>query len=115
MRGRICFNLWMAQKPETVFRAKLRKRLDAIPDTWWESISQKSIIGTPDILGCVGPFFVAIEVKSKKGKPSPLQQLKIDKIIKTGSLAYVVYPDNMDEILTKLESLSKRSFNLWTT
>lgn len=105
----------MAQKPETVFRAKLRKKLDAIPNSWWESISQKSIIGTPDIMGCIGPFFVAIEVKSKQGKPSPLQQLKIDKILKTGSFACVVYPANEAEVLAKLDSLSKRSSNLWTT
>jgi hypothetical protein len=97
----------LASKKETVFRRKLQKRLDLIPHSFWESIQQKAIIGTPDILGCIGPFFVAIEVKTNEGKLSELQKLKIGKIQKAGSLALVITPNTMEFDLESLFHLSQ--------
>lgn len=102
----------MAQKPETRFRAKLRKHLDKIPNTWWESIQQVGISGTPDILGCVGRYFVAIEVKTDDGVSSKLQTHKRNQILKTGALAYVVTPSNMDDILVRLAKMAEKESNL---
>lgn len=90
------------QKPETVFRTKLRPKLEAIPDSFWESIQQKTIIGTPDILGCVRGYFVALELKSRGGVVTVLQELKLKRIRAAGGFAFVVDPDNADSVLKKL-------------
>lgn len=97
----------MAEKQETRFRARLRAKLDEIPYAWFESIQQVGITGTPDILGCVGPYFVALEIKVEHGVSSALQRYKIDKIKGTGSYATIVTPGNMRDVLKHLESLSK--------
>ncbi len=93
------------QKPETVFRAKLRPKLEAIPGSFWESIQQKTIIGTPDILGCVRGRFVALELKSSGGKVSELQKLKLERIAACGGIAMVVSPENAEQVLRELGEL----------
>ncbi|HLN19159.1 MAG TPA: VRR-NUC domain-containing protein [Patescibacteria group bacterium] len=47
------------------------------------------IIGISDILAVIGGRFVAIEVKSKTGKPTPSQLIFMDKVNKSGGLAFV--------------------------
>jgi len=88
--------------PERKFRDKIMPKLKKIPDSWWESIQQMTIRGTPDILGCVKGNFVALELKAKKGKPSKLQELKIKKINEAGGVGRIVYPDNFDEIYKEI-------------
>ena len=96
----------MASKPETKFRAKFRKRLEAIPYSWWESIQQKSIHGTPDILGCVHGHFVGLELKASIDAPiSALQKVKIHRIREAHGIAMVVYPENADEAIDFLLNL----------
>lgn len=95
------------QKPETVFRAKLRPKLEAIPDSFWESIQQKTIIATPDILGCVRGWFVALELKSSGGSATELQKLKLERIERAGGIARVVFPENADEVLAFLRGLKR--------
>lgn len=53
-------------------------------------------IGIPDILCCYNGYFVAIEVKAPKGKPSELQKRNVQKIIESGGIAVVLYPDQFD-------------------
>lgn len=96
----------MSQKPETKFRAKVRPRLDAIENSWWESIQQKTINGTPDIIGCIKGRFIAIELKaSEKSVVSPLQKHKLEEIVKAGGISHILHPGNCEEVLTSLESL----------
>lgn len=66
------------------------------------------ISGTPDLLGCVGPLFVAIEIKTDEGVSSALQIYKRKQIAKCGSIAMVITPKNMAASLTFLTNLSKR-------
>jgi hypothetical protein len=86
--------------------------LDKIQGSWWESIQQIGISGTPDILGCIGPYFVAIEVKTNLGKTSALQKYKLGQIKAVGSIALTVTPDSMDDTLKFLENLSEQCLNL---
>lgn len=86
--------------------------MDKLPNAWFESIQQIGIGGTPDILGCVGPYFVAIEVKTNLGKTSALQKYKLGQIKAAGSIALTVTPDNMDDTLKFLENLSEQCLNL---
>lgn len=62
--------------------------------------------GVPDILACVGGRFVAIEVKSSKGRPSELQIYHCKKISEAGGIGIIVYPDDFDvlrEMLLKVK------------
>jgi len=95
------------QKPETKFRNRFRKRLDIIPNSWFESIQQKSISGTPDILGCINGYFVALELKATLKSPvTELQKHKLKKIYDSGGFAAVVHPENMEEVLENLNRLN---------
>ena len=97
----------MAQKKETVFRQRFDKKLARIPNSFFESIQQKTIQGTPDKLGVIRGIFIALEFKASiKEKPTPLQTLKLDRIKKAGGYGFVVFPENEDQILNILEKLS---------
>ena len=48
-----------------------------------------TVKGIPDIIGCFGGRLIAIEVKTKRGKLSPEQEIHIDRINKAGGLAFV--------------------------
>ena len=53
--------------------------------------------GIPDLLVCCAGFFLGIELKSEKGKPSDLQLWNIEKIKQAGGIAQVLYPDQFEE------------------
>lgn len=94
------------QKPETKFRAIVQRKLDALPNSWFESVQQRAIQGTPDILGCVQGQFVALELKSADGLVSKLQELKLKRIGAAGGHAFVVYPHNLDNTMIYLDALA---------
>lgn len=95
----------MAQKPETVFRRKVVLLLKkCFPTIYITSIQQLAIVGTPDLLICLNGKYVALEIKSKEGKPSLLQSYNLDLIKKAGGLGYVVYPSNLDSVVEELKS-----------
>lgn len=92
---------------ERKFRDKVQPKLDKIPNSWWESISQKSIKGTPDVIGVINGTFVALEFKAEDGIVAPMQQYKINKIIRAGGAACVVRPSTWDDIYEKLLKLGE--------
>jgi len=62
--------------------------------------------GIPDILACVNGYFVAIEVKGEKGKPSELQLWNVEKIKGAGGQALILYPKDFNsfkELIRKLK------------
>lgn len=48
--------------------------------------------GVPDILVCCNGYFVGVEVKAPKGKPSALQISNLQKIHQAGGIAVLLYP-----------------------
>lgn len=52
--------------------------------------------GIPDILASVGGYFVGIEIKAEKGKPSPLQIHNLQQIHLSGGFAILLYPDDFE-------------------
>lgn len=58
----------------------------------WSNGVQRS--GIPDILACVNGFFVGIEVKASKGKPSELQIFNLRNINKSHGYGILLYPDD---------------------
>lgn len=56
--------------------------------------------GIPDILGCYGGVFFAIEVKTESGSTTKLQDLEIQNIRATDGVAIVIYGKD-EELLDK--------------
>lgn len=61
--------------------------------------------GVPDVLACVGGYFVGIEVKAQNGHPSELQIHNIEQIRKAGGFAFVLYPSGYEEFKKFIEQL----------
>ena len=102
----------MAKKPETKFKEKVMPLLKALPMSWWEKIQQKSISGTPDILGCINGTFIAIELKSSIDSPiTGLQKHKLELIDNAGGVALVVHPDNWNRVYNRLVKFSQGVVN----
>lgn len=71
-------------------------------------------IGIPDILACVNGYFVAIEVKAPRGKPSELQLWNRDKIRDARGIVIVLYPDQFEEFKELIITLNKKvTCNNW--
>lgn len=73
--------------------------------------SQFTKSGVPDILACVGGYFVGIEVKAQNGEPSKLQLYTIEKIREAGGFAFVVYPSGFEELKAILRDLKRGYFS----
>lgn len=60
----------------------------------WGGGFQKA--GIPDLLCCIRGKFVALELKTEKGKPSVLQKFNIYKIQESGGYARVLRPSEFE-------------------
>ncbi len=86
-------------KPESVFRqSKVIPFLRSLKNTHRFAIQQVAINGTPDFLLCVNGIFIALELKSKGGKTSVLQEYHLAEVTRCGGVALVATPDNWDYI-----------------
>lgn len=91
--------------PESRLKARVMMRLKAIPNSHWYKIQQRTINGTPDILGVVNGCFVALELKSMTGKPTTLQEFELMMITKAGGYAKLVDESNMLEVIAAIKQL----------
>lgn len=98
----------MSKGPETLLKERMLRRLRSIPLSWWEKIQQVAIRGTPDILGVVRGKFVALELKSEKGKISELQKYKLGEIREARGLGFIVTADNLEEVLDEISRIADR-------
>ena len=57
---------------------------------WKEHGGMYGTSGIPDLIACYKGVFIALEVKSEKGKLTPLQKATLEKIKKSGGYARVV-------------------------
>lgn len=89
---------------EKQFENKIKKELEK-RGIWYVKFfaNGMTISGVPDLLCCVKGKFVALEIKSEKGKPSKLQLWQIEQIKKAGGIARVVYPKDWDTLLELLD------------
>ncbi len=62
--------------------------------------------GIPDILACVNGYFVAIEDKAERGKPSMLQLVNLKKIRDTGGYGILLYPSDFDNFKAFVSALN---------
>lgn len=54
--------------------------------------------GVPDIVVCYCGWFIGIECKAGKNKPTPLQEHNLTMIRENGGIAMVVNEDNIDDV-----------------
>ena len=73
---------------------------------WKEHGGQYGTAGIPDIIVCYKGKFIAFECKKPGGKPTILQKITINKIIKAKGIAVVVY--SLDEVKEIIETFIRR-------
>lgn len=61
--------------------------------------------GIPDLIYCVNGFFVAIEVKASKGKPSELQLWNREQIRNSKGISIIIYPDQWEDFKLLIDDL----------
>ena len=96
-------------KKEKPFETQIRKFLESEGcycfKVWGGGYQQA---GIPDLLICVNGYFVAVEVKGDKGKPTDLQLYNIERIKKAGGVAMVLYPKGFDDFKQLIYELKGR-------
>lgn len=68
--------------------------------------------GTPDLLCCINGVFVGLELKSDKGRPTPLQIKRLDEIEKAGGLGLVVYPKDFPKLQKVLAHVADEGWGM---
>lgn len=64
--------------------------------------------GVPDLLICCNGYFLGVELKGPKGKPSELQLWNIKQIQKAGGIAMVLYPDDFEKFKALIYNLATK-------
>jgi len=67
--------------------------------------------GIPDVVCCLRGYFIGIECKAGKNKPTPLQQKELADIIKAGGVSCVINEDNMAELESILTTVMSKDNN----
>lgn len=77
---------------ESDITKSILKYLKTLPHCffWKEHGGIYGTSGIPDIIVCIDGRFIALEVKTQKGKTTPLQNATIRKIHSSGGFAFVV-------------------------
>ena len=100
----------MAKQAESIFKERVLKRLKTIQRCWFVKVQQVSKSGTPDILLSVHGMFVAIELKTDKGRLSPLQEYNLQKIVDTGGISIVMTPKNFQQMIERMLFMVRLGF-----
>lgn len=87
---------------ENKVKAFLKDRGCWVLKTWSNGVQRQ---GVPDLLVCCNGFFVGVELKAEKGRPSDLQLWNIEEIRKSGGIAIVLYPDKFEQFKAMIYEL----------
>jgi len=92
---------------ESQFQSKVEKYLKSI-DAWYVKYwggGTFTKVGIPDLLCCINGKFVALELKTDKGKPSELQLHHIKKINDANGYARILRPSQFEDFKKEVELL----------
>lgn len=79
-----------AMTPEGRVKTKLKKVLDNLNAYYFfPATGGYGRSGVPDVVGCIGHQFFAIECKAVGGKPTALQNREMQKIRDAGGIAFI--------------------------
>ena len=92
---------------ETQFKQRVQKDLKEVRNSWFFKTQQRSLRGIPDIIGCVNGMMIAMELKTEKGKVSPLQEHILSRINSAKGIGILVTPTNWPKVLTALKILGQ--------
>lgn len=97
-------------KRESQFSKQVKKELDSIgKDLWYFVKEAGSIRGLPDIVGTYRGHLFAMELKKSESEARKntgrivLQKYTLRQIDLAGGLGYIVYPENLQEVLQDLK------------
>lgn len=92
--------------PEKRFETKVRKFLEErgayVVKYFGCGFSQA---GVPDLLCCYKGRFIALEIKSEKGRPSELQLFNVRRINEAGGMALVLYPKDFEKFAAMIDNV----------
>lgn len=95
-------------KPEKKFENKVRDFLKSsncyFLKTWGNGVQRS---GVPDLLICCNGYFVGCELKADNGTAKDLQKWNIKKIMLTGGIAVILYPDDYEKFIELLRCLHR--------
>lgn len=90
---------------ESIFQHKFIKELHArYPGCWTEKADPGYRQGTPDLRFYYGTFWAAFEMKRSKSEPHQPNQDEYIYRLDQMSFARFVFPENMEEVLSELDS-----------
>ena len=93
----------MASTPEAKVKKRIRAVLDAHGVYYAMPIgSGYGNSGVPDFLCCVNGRFVGLEAKAGKGTTTALQDMNLEKIVKSGGISMVINEQNVDALASLL-------------
>lgn len=100
-------------KPESKFVAKVKKDLMTIPGVWFFKTQEVANRGIPDIICCLGGYFVALEAKvpPNRLKPGSLQAVYLSQIMECGGYAREITPENWPQIFTELKNITEGTYD----
>lgn len=97
----------MKQLEQTIQRNCINWYKRTYPNNYIRKNEQVVKSGDPDIVLCHYGAFVAIEMKQVGKSPTPLQKLKLDKILASGGIAGVAHSlQEFKDIVHKAEGYS---------
>lgn len=97
----------MARTPEAKVKDKIKALIKKY-DGYYAMPVMRGMAhnGTPDFLCCVNGWFVGIEAKAGKGRPTALQSVRLEEIRKAGGVSVVVNEKNLEELDQMLRRIS---------
>lgn len=97
------FQVKQTEKSESQIQKEIIDFLQEQPKVYLVKVHSATKAGVPDLLTCIHGRFVALEVKTLKGKASELQLTNIKRIRDAGGLAFVVRSrDEVKHIINQL-------------
>jgi len=97
------FSVTPTQKTESVIQKEIIDLLKEYPKVYLVKVHSATKAGIPDLLTCINGRFIALEVKTLKGKASELQLNNIQRIREAGGLAFVVRSrDEVKHLITQV-------------
>ena len=94
----------MANTPERRVKQQVVKQLRAMDAyLFFPATGGFGVSGVPDIIACYKGYFIGVECKAGKNKPTRLQQRNLDLISAAGGLSMVVNEENMEGVADKIK------------
>jgi hypothetical protein len=92
-------------KLENEYKRRLRLTIEnRFPDCIVLKNDEQLLQGVPDMTVLWGPWYAVLEVKRSADAPfRPNQEFYLNRIVEMGGIAFVIYPENEEEVLDALQ------------